>query len=731
MGIRLLLSWLKENFSDCFEHLTVPEISRNPDGSEVEHKYTGLYVDFNSILYQCVSQEQARRASMPLSNQPTAHGREAMVASFEANVLEAVVKAIDAVVLNVLRPTVRKSGELPNEHPRLNIFIGVDGVSPHGKTAQQRNRRALKSASRLVSLGGGVDWEMSAITPGTTLMRRVSATLEWYALSRVRQWSDVSIAISDSSVPGEGESKIFNAMRAHAARTSRETSEGSVCVCSNDTDVILGAALLVDHPHYRHSGIDVLRCDVSDPSSLKAPGAIFNVQRFRQELCHRFGWELWQLPLQEREVAGAKLALWGDPVDDGFTDAFRDVVFVFLLFGNDFVPKLPSMDIAAGSLDDILQFLADNFVSRRKHLVSPETFSINLASAQYLLSEVLAIAKRHRVLSVTKFSEEAKNPTKKNRSEGLSIILPQGADTRAWEMGDESIVNRTPQEREQAMCAAYWDGLQWTARYYCGACPGWQWAYPFDNAPSEEALSRVSSPMVIPPSPPPLPLTQMLMVLQGQSRKRLIPKPIAGALAAALEGKLTNDTSRNSVSIEAAAELSKPLHDQSIEKLDRLTHAFAEILSADDLQQLRSSTPYNVRWHVTTADVAPNAAVSTTLQPSALAAAATVVDAASTSFFGASEEGGLPGLGDDDNLDLFTHCAPETAEQAQPPLLGDDRPPVRTTLGGHPGDRIESLAVADATMRAAGAMPTITNSAVLGDGKKAKAIIEDESTWTA
>jgi hypothetical protein len=435
--------------------------------------------------------------------------------------------------------------------------------------------------------------------------------------------------------------------------------------------------------------------------------------------------------LIERSVGGAAVSLWGNPADDGFTDAFRDVVFVFLLFGNDFVPKLPSMDIAAGSLDDILQFLADNFVSRGKHLVAPDNFAVNLTSAQYLLSEVLAITKRHRVLSVTKFSDEAKNPTKRNRTEGLSVVLPAGVDRAAWEHSDESRAQRTPQQREQAMCSAYWDGLQWTARYYCGTCPGWQWAYPFDNAPSEEALSRVSSPMIILPTPPPLPLTQMLMVLQGQSRKRLIPKPISGALAAAAEGKLTQESLRNKVVAEAALELSKPLHDQSIEKLDRLTSVFADVLSIEDQLQLRSSKPYNVRWNVTAA-ATPEPAHQTSIEPTH--PAATVVDAATSMFFGnEGGGGGLPGL-DDDETDLFadlvyktdqTHSAPPDA--AAPA----DDPSIHRTLGGCRGDAIESLCVADATMRAAGAMPTISNAVVRANGKEAKTIMEPESTWSA
>jgi hypothetical protein len=757
MGIRFLLSWLRENFGDCFEALRLPPPSSTMSAApNAPHTYTSLYVDFNAILYQCVSQEQARRAaSHGSANNSNTMGREAAVASFEADVLTAVVNAMDAVVVNVLRPTLRKGDKLPEETPTLTIFIAVDGVSPHGKTAQQRNRRALKSASRIVQLGGGVEWDMSAITPGTALMLRVAATLEWYALSRVRQWTNVCITVSDSSVPGEGEHKIFTALRQEATKHGSvapsldgvKGTYGGVCICSNDTDVVLGAALLVDDPTFRRHGMDVLRCDVSDPSSLRASNAIFNVQKFRRSLCSKYGWTEWHVDVDEASTEADGSQQWTAPQMDGFTDAFRDMLFVFLLFGNDFVPKLPTMDIAAGSLDAVMDFLVANFISRHKHIIDPTTFTVDLASAQYLISEVVRLSKTHRILGLQAVSDAARDQAsgparKQHRTEGLSVFLAPGATSDEWESHPQ---RGSTTARMEQLCAAYWDGLQWTARYYSGRCTAWRWHYPFDDVPSEEALCHSFSAMLEQPSPPLLPLTQMLLVLQGQARSRLLPR----AVVAALEDEDASNNADNGDAAqtdrdrnvhEACVELSKPIHSQSVDLLDTLTAAFSDTFSAEERAQLRVSQPYCVLWNLSARSTKPapqhqplqqRPIASTQQQPPVNVFEADEAIMYFVEYAKKTKHLPLPGLAEGDSA-IFErlaklHAVKATNAASIVAATTDVTTPVASaqghlTIAGFAGSRVENLPIADKVMRATGTMPPIINSLVRAEGRTAKAV---------
>lgn len=68
-----------------------------------------------------------------------------------------------------------------------------------------------------------------------------------------------------------------------------------------------------------------------------------------------------------------------------FEHTLHDVVFVLLLFGNDFLPTIGG-SIQEGTLDALLSLLATDFVPRGRTLVDPNTNHIQYASARYLLS---------------------------------------------------------------------------------------------------------------------------------------------------------------------------------------------------------------------------------------------------------------------------------------------------------------------------------------------------------
>lgn len=713
MGIRYLLTWLKENFGSCFRAL--------PAATE-DKSCAAIYIDFNAVLYQCVAHEQSRRQQGLVEINHRA-GREAVIAAFEAQVLGAVISALDATITHVLGPLPRTATSGPTDPcTAKRVFIAADGVSPHGKTAQQRNRRASRSSNRLVVLGNGIDWDMSAITPGTALMYRVSAMLEWYALSRVRHWCDVVITVSDAAVPGEGEHKIFEAMRLATAAPLA----GAVCICSNDTDVVLGAAQFTDDARYQTHGLKILRCDVSDIETIRADNAIFDIQMFRNALCDKHHWADWKLKVLDNDT-------WGPPTTLGFADAFRDLLFAFLLFGNDFVPRLASIEISGGSLDDILDFLRANFTSRNRHIVHPTTLKVDLSAAQYLLSEIIRVAQTHQVMIEEAISAAA---AKRNRSEGLSITLATGAASDEWLATAKAPRQWSAREQEQA--ARYWDGLQWTVQYYCGTCPSWRWAYPYEASPSEEALCQCPSPMALQWSAPTKPLTQMLLVLTGEPRQRLLPKPVAALLAPNVDIA----TIKNPTVVAVRAELEKNLHDQNIEVLEALTNAVVKSLTPLELARLRTGAVYTAMWKL---EQLENDVSHVAHQEAAVDVEPSLADDIAKRFFDScSATRGLPGIDDSDSLDLVAALSSRLAKDgvsfAQATLLGTSKAllwgePTQEatfdgvgcflTLAGLRGDRIDRLVVADAGLRAAGLAADVVNTVVsCGDGRKATVVLE-------
>lgn len=127
--------------------------------------------------------------------------------------------------------------------PRKVLYLAIDGVAPRAKMNQQRARRfrAAQETQQKAEVyaklkkewlarglklpkhmsGPDVDpkseFDRNVITPGTPFMAKVAASLnfhvEW-ALHNDPAWKHLTVLFSSAQVPGEGEHKIINWIRA-------------------------------------------------------------------------------------------------------------------------------------------------------------------------------------------------------------------------------------------------------------------------------------------------------------------------------------------------------------------------------------------------------------------------------------------------------------------------------------------------------------------------------------
>jgi 5'-3' exoribonuclease 2 len=132
--------------------------------------------------------------------------------------------------------------------PRKLLYLAIDGVAPRAKMNQQRERRfkSAKDAKQkkadqerddldFIELYGDEvfmnkilpyrrsAWDSNQITPGTLFMDRVAANLREYICERLAGdplWAHLTVILSDSNVPGEGEHKIYEFIRRQRAAKS-------------------------------------------------------------------------------------------------------------------------------------------------------------------------------------------------------------------------------------------------------------------------------------------------------------------------------------------------------------------------------------------------------------------------------------------------------------------------------------------------------------------------------
>jgi 5'-3' exonuclease len=199
--------------------------------------------------------------------------------------------------------------------PKRSLLVAVDGVPPRAKMSQQRSRRymaAWRKATFPDPAAAATTWDTNAITPGTAFMEVLADALHAWAAGHTA----CEVVVSDASVKGEGEQKIFASISSSAS-----SAAPSIYVYGLDADLILMA--------------------------LRSPA------RDRLHVVREQADALQLIDVKKLAVGVAKdmaqPALDGDSGD--LTAArLRDFAALCALLGNDFVPSLPGLRIRDGAV---------------------------------------------------------------------------------------------------------------------------------------------------------------------------------------------------------------------------------------------------------------------------------------------------------------------------------------------------------------------------------------------
>lgn len=292
-------------------------------------------------------------------------------------------KLIITLVINTLLFIIRTFCQ---NNPLKTLLIAIDGVPSKGKMVEQKQRRYMGSIIEnykekilikykdylldqpdyaYLSTKCSIKWSRNKITPGTAFMHKMVAYLRSEPIqSKMRiNRSKLDIIISDMYEIGEGEKKIVNYINKYLANTNE-----SVMVYSPDADVILLCMLLPVSKLY------MLRFNQ------QADGNIYDLIDIKM-LKNNISYYINNNPNSSKENFDI------DRIN-------RDLVCLSTLFGNDFVPKIETLNVKKGFqniMDMYLKTLVD-FKHKKYYLVKGSAeakYRINLTFLKNIIKNLL------------------------------------------------------------------------------------------------------------------------------------------------------------------------------------------------------------------------------------------------------------------------------------------------------------------------------------------------------
>jgi 5'-3' exonuclease len=341
MGIELFFKSISENKIIGSESITSQTLQK-------KISVNNLYIDFNSIVHIMSSKilSHINTIIKSLINNTKNADIEILTKMYHINlknfdspiklrayvlpkldgyIMDAVLDYIVNMVTNYIVP----------EELQV-LYLGVDGVPMKTKMIEQKKRRYMgtlyyylrrklfakhfpeikKHPNIYAYEETKVDWNKSLITPGTYFFRTLITRLKDTNYEQKLKSIAINLqeyTVSDLTEYGEGEKKIVNKI----FFSIKPKSKLKILIYSPDSDMTLLALLLSDSRQ-----IEILR-----HNQQKQDYDIINISKLREQLI---------------EYMEHKLETKNNNLKN---ELIEDIVFVFTIFGNDFVPKIESINV--------------------------------------------------------------------------------------------------------------------------------------------------------------------------------------------------------------------------------------------------------------------------------------------------------------------------------------------------------------------------------------------------
>ena len=533
MGVPKFFRWLAERY---------PLLQQQCAGSALPD-IDNLYLDMNGVIHNC------------------SHGAGTDVNTRMSE--DEMMSKVFAYLDHLFRMT----------RPNKLLYMAIDGVAPRAKMNQQRSRRfrsaqeAERAREEARAKGEpepeGEPFDSNCITPGTEFMQRLTEHLKFYVRKKQTEdplWAKVTVILSGHEVRGEGEHKIMEHIR--WARTQPGwTPNQTHCLYGLDADLIM-LALVTHEPHFC-----LLREVVKFGGGEKG-------QPSREILSNPSddGFILLHIGLL-REYLDLEFREKNLPFGYNLERVIDDFILLCMMVGNDFLPALPTLNIAEGALNTLFKVYHDTLPTLGCYITGDEGGGTFNATRLEAIMSIMATFERQvleeRAMDVEKEEEKKSRKNNRNASASFSELTPSekfDAEVEAMETmdadgqptisKDPTMMNATKRALildggEEGLQAwkdmyyreklglkigepaplaeirqSYFDGLNWVLRYYYRGVASWTWYYPYHYAPMARDLCAGMGGLVseFEYGEPFRPFEQ-LMAVQPPSSSKLLPEP--------------------------------------------------------------------------------------------------------------------------------------------------------------------------------------------------------------
>lgn len=385
---------------------------------------------------------------------------------------EKIPADIEKGILNAIWQELQTSIDLVK--PQKTVQIYIDGVAPIAKMFQQRKRRYMSIFRKKLLNDYGL-WDSNAISPGTTFMTRLHASLK----AHIRySKANYEFFLSTSDEAGEGEHKLFERLK----RLYNDPNDVKI-IHGMDADLIMLS--LLSHT----SNIFLLR---EDPRTEEPMYLDINALRkgILKDLHSKYKWKMSD-------------GVYNDTFCQEAKDIIETYVILCMLLGNDFIPHPISLTLKKGGLEKILE-LAKELWNDGLTLIDTETNTIHWTFIAKIL-EQLSKTENDDVYNVIQ-EYHTKRPHYETEEQRLELfpILPENKDplanellykidSKKWRLyyyktlfqsrlNDTTVIVNS--------CHLFVQGILWTYHYYKGLTKDDCWYYPYNYSPTIRDLSN-------------------------------------------------------------------------------------------------------------------------------------------------------------------------------------------------------------------------------------------------